>query len=39
MQDVDSAPDMLIKGKLEMIPHKVKDKKSVKNIFSRTAKK
>jgi len=39
MQDVDSAPDMLIKGKLEMIPHKVKDKKSVKNIFSKTAKK
>lgn len=39
MQDVDSAPDMMLKGKLEMIPHNVKDKESVKKIFSKTAKK
>ena len=39
MQDVNSAPDMLLKGKLEMIPHRVKDKKSVKDIFKKTAKK
>jgi heterodisulfide reductase subunit C2 len=39
MQDVDSGPDMFMKGLLEVIPHKMKDKKSVKDIFSKTAKK
>jgi len=37
LQDVDSAPGMFVKGKLSVLPHNVKDKKSVKEIFEKTS--
>ena len=37
--DVDSSPGMLLKGKLKILPHIIKDKESVKKIFRKTAKK
>ena len=36
MQDVEVAPEMLMKGKLNIFPHNVKDKKSVKKIFAKS---
>ncbi len=38
LEDVDSAPGMFIKGKLNLFPHKIKDRKSVKNIFKKSTK-
>jgi heterodisulfide reductase subunit C2 len=37
MQDVDVAPEMLLKGKLNILPHNVKDKKAVKKIFAKSS--
>jgi heterodisulfide reductase subunit C len=37
--DVDSSPGMLLKGKLKVLPHNIKDKESVRKIFKKTAKK
>ena len=37
--DVDSSPGMLLKGKLKILPHNIKDKESVRKIFKKTAKK
>jgi heterodisulfide reductase subunit C len=34
-QDVDVAPEMLIKGKLSLLPHEVKDKTSIKKVFEK----
>lgn len=39
LADVDSSPGMLLNGKLNILPHNIKDKKSVKSIFKKTAKK
>jgi heterodisulfide reductase subunit C len=39
LADIDSSPGMLLKGKLNVLPHNIKDKKSVKSIFKKTAKK
>lgn len=39
LQDVDSAPGMILKGKLSVLPHKVKDSKTIKNIFCKTSQK
>ncbi|NWF89846.1 MAG: 4Fe-4S dicluster domain-containing protein [Ignavibacteriaceae bacterium] len=36
MQDVEVAPEMLMKGKLNILPHNVKDKKPVKKIFAKS---
>ncbi|MCE1189682.1 MAG: 4Fe-4S dicluster domain-containing protein [Ignavibacteria bacterium] len=33
MKDVDLAPTMFLKGKLSILPHKVKDTKTIKKIF------
>lgn len=37
LQDVDSAPGMYLKGKLRILPHNIKDRKGVKNIFKKTS--
>jgi heterodisulfide reductase subunit C2 len=39
LTDVDSAPGLFFKGKLNILPHKIKDKESVRKIFKKTAKK
>lgn len=36
-QDIDSAPGMLINGKLEILPGNIKDKAGMKNIFSKSS--
>lgn len=36
MQDVDAAPGMFLKGKISLMPHKIKDTKSVKKIFKKS---
>ena len=36
LQDAESAGDLLAKGKLSIIPHRVKDKKMLKRIFGKT---
>lgn len=36
MADVDSAPAMIFKGKLQFLPHKVKEKKQIEDIFKKT---
>jgi len=35
LQDVDIAPEMLLKGKLSLLPHQVKDKKQIKKVFEK----
>lgn len=35
-QDVDVAPEMFIKGKIGLLPHKIKNGKEVKKIFKKT---
>lgn len=35
-QDVDSAPGMYLKGKLNILPHNIKDRKGIKSIFKKT---
>lgn len=35
-QDLDIAPAMYLKGKLNLLPEQVKDKKKIKEIFART---
>jgi heterodisulfide reductase subunit C len=37
VQDVDSAPDMYLKGKLSILPHNIKDKKGIKEIFRKSS--
>ena len=37
MQDVDVAPEMLMKGKLNILPHKVKDQKTIKKLFIKSS--
>ncbi|MCX6159956.1 MAG: 4Fe-4S dicluster domain-containing protein [Ignavibacteriae bacterium] len=37
--DVDSAPGMIMKGKLKLLPHVIKGRKAVKDIFIKTAEK
>lgn len=37
LQDLNVAPGMFLKGKLPLLPEMVKDKKQIKNIFSKTA--
>jgi heterodisulfide reductase subunit C len=39
LTDVDSAPGLFFKGKLNILPHIIKDKESVRKIFKKTAKK
>lgn len=34
-QDVDVAPEMLLKGKLSLLPHQIKDKKQIKKVFEK----
>ena len=36
MQDVDVAPEMFIKGKIGLFPHKIKDREGIKKIFNET---
>jgi heterodisulfide reductase subunit C len=36
MQDVEVATEMLMKGKLNIFPHNVKDKKAIKKLFKRS---
>jgi len=36
LQDVDVAPEMFIKGKIGLFPHKVKDAEGIKKIFDKT---
>jgi heterodisulfide reductase subunit C2 len=36
MQDVDVAPEMFIKGKIGLFPHRVKDRDEIKKIFDET---
>lgn len=36
LQDIDSAPDLYLKGKLGILPHNIKDRKGIKNIFKKT---
>ena len=38
LQDVDSAPDLYFKGKLGILPHNIKDRKGIKDIFKKTKK-
>lgn len=38
LQDVNVAPSMFMKGKLPILPERVKDKKQISTIFSRTKK-
>ena len=35
LQDVEVAPEMLLKGKLSLLPHQVKDKKQIKKVFEK----
>jgi heterodisulfide reductase subunit C2 len=35
-QDVEVAPEMLMKGKLGLLPHKVHDKEKIKKVFEKT---
>lgn len=35
-QDIDSAPGMYLKGKLNILPHNIKDRKGIKSIFKKT---
>ena len=35
LQDVDVAPEMLLKGKLSLLPHQIKDKKQIKKVFEK----
>jgi heterodisulfide reductase subunit C len=35
MSDVDSAPSLVLNGKLSFLPHKVKGKDKIKNIFNK----
>ena len=37
LQDIDSAPGMYLKGKLSILPHNIKDRKSIKNIFRKAS--
>lgn len=37
LQDVDSAPGMFLKGKLNLLPHRIKDIKGVRKIFSKVS--
>lgn len=39
LQDVDSAPGLILKGKLSVLPHMVKNRKTIKNIFGKTSQK
>ncbi len=36
-QDVDSAPGMFLKGKLDLLPHNIKNRKEIKSIFKKTS--
>jgi heterodisulfide reductase subunit C len=36
MADIDAAPDMLLKGKIGILPHNIKGKESIKRIFEKT---
>jgi len=36
LQDLNVAPGMFVRGKLPILPEMVKDKKQIKNIFSKT---
>ncbi len=36
MQDVDVAPEMFLKGKIGLFPHKIKDRDGIKKIFDET---
>ena len=36
MQDVDLAPEMFLKGKIGLFPHKIKDRDGIKKIFDET---
>ncbi|MBK8552264.1 MAG: 4Fe-4S dicluster domain-containing protein [Ignavibacteria bacterium] len=36
LQDIDSAPGLYLKGKLGILPHNIKDRKVIKNIFKKT---
>jgi len=36
LQDVDVAPEMFLKGKIAIFPHKIKDTKGIKEIFDKT---
>jgi hypothetical protein len=38
MQDVALAPKMLKRGKLPLVPEKIKDKKNISGIFNKTLK-
>ncbi len=35
LQDVDSSPGMFFKGKLGLLPHNIKDRKGIKDIFKK----
>lgn len=37
LQDADSAPGMYLKGKLGILPHNIKDRKGIKEIFKKTS--
>lgn len=39
LNDVETAPDLFIKGKLGVLPDRIKDRKSMKNIFKKTSSK
>lgn len=39
LSDVETAPGLFLKGKLGLLPDKVKDRKSIKKIFKKTDKK
>lgn len=36
LQDVDVAPEMFLKGKIGLFPHKIKDREGIKKIFDET---
>lgn len=37
LQDVDSAPGMFLKGKLDLLPHNIKNRIEIKSIFKKTS--
>jgi len=39
LQDVTIAPGMIAKGKLHFLPEKIKDRKGMSSIFTKTSKK
>ncbi len=38
LQDVDLAPKMFAKGKLEIIPHRIKGRQAIARIFEKAMK-